>query len=1125
MKRRGETYRKTNNSVSTGTEEENERSTLEPSTRERSIKKLIEKSQDPLLLELLEKPVNPIPNVIRNDHPEREQALKYQRASKRKRNDKLRIETFRRIRQGPKYCAKQEIQRKKEGHSTPIEIPWEVDPHPEWFGPDRGEMTRALRTREEYFEFNPVINLSTYVLSETQRQILKKGKGFVPRPEGGSGRVLAKGLRKFIRTILWQEFMERNDDKSRSNTGHPYPGKKIPMDKYNLPQYASTHMEAAVTILENLAKELDECYCNLSQIKDNLTKTERWELDLLCHKEFQRRYVFRSVDKGTGIVLADREDYLAEIHRQLQQTEYYVPLGTSSVMQVHWNRIKEITNTLLEEGKLDRDTATLLQEQPFEGGPERTPRPRTLYTLAKVHKPIKKWTIPFRIPPGRPVCSDVSSECTAISEWIDRWLQPIAQSYPSYTQDSYDFFNKITKLDIAPGSFIVTFDVTSMYTNIDHKLGLRAIRRALERYRRNNPEEAAKWDRVRPDDSTFLEIMSNCLHNNDFYINGEFFLQVKGTAMGKKFAPSYANTVMGEWEMDMIYNPESKVHELVLYRYIDDGFIYWPGTLLQLKIWLEYVNSDIHWLSQCFKLEIEFSPEGGVFLDMNVWKNQYATWKQRVKVQLYRKTTDTQDLLQADSFHPPHVAAGIFGSQVTRFNRLHTDRKEAWQQTEGLIQKLVTRNYPKKMLHRVRTKIYLLHDALMTDGLWSPQRIQGIVRAAIGEPRPMSVEFKPKLPKFSETVAFQGPCQKQAQMLERQHMKQNRCQMCLYLNPSLGREITVTSTQERYTLPATGPGTTKKADGELLNCGSKNVIYLVQCEATPTCRAQYVGETGQSLRNRFNNHRHAIRKGENAPGVAWTGLAVHMREAHGLHHDPRYFGSRSTTKALPMTVYILAQLELRREDPEEGDILKSVDNIMERREMEAMFIDQFQTVHPQGMNLRAENPPMVKPHPLVLPHFPQSKHLKDLTMKVLMKTLGQRSRGGENTTTPIPYLATSMQNTGPSLLRIISKANVCQSGKYSLGKEETHTHRETPEFEIDHERNNLHNLPREARQAVDTRAMIKDEIFNGEMITTIPSRTLGRKDSDSEEEEDSGYETHITTFRRSSFIRTALDDL
>ena len=72
-----------------------------------------------------------------------------------------------------------------------------------------------------------------------------------------------------------------------------------------------------------------------------------------------------------------------------------------------------------------------------------------------------------------------------------------------------------------------------MYTNIDNKDGLMAVKSLFEKHR----------DPSRPD-HYILELLRICLENNDFLFDGQFWLQISGTAMGKIFAPSYANLFM-----------------------------------------------------------------------------------------------------------------------------------------------------------------------------------------------------------------------------------------------------------------------------------------------------------------------------------------------------------------------------------------------------------------------------------------------------------------------------------------------------------------------------------------------------------------------------------------------------
>lgn len=68
-----------------------------------------------------------------------------------------------------------------------------------------------------------------------------------------------------------------------------------------------------------------------------------------------------------------------------------------------------------------------------------------------------------------------------------------------------------------------------MYTNIETEVGLRAVKKFMEKYP----------DPKRPD-QYLLKLLETSLTRNDFEFDSKFYLQTKGTAMGKIFAPFYA---------------------------------------------------------------------------------------------------------------------------------------------------------------------------------------------------------------------------------------------------------------------------------------------------------------------------------------------------------------------------------------------------------------------------------------------------------------------------------------------------------------------------------------------------------------------------------------------------------
>uniref|UniRef100_A0A3P9MNG8 Uncharacterized protein n=1 Tax=Oryzias latipes TaxID=8090 RepID=A0A3P9MNG8_ORYLA len=135
--------------------------------------------------------------------------------------------------------------------------------------------------------------------------------------------------------------------------------------------------------------------------------------------------VIKPADKGSSIVIMDREDYIAEAHRQLSNTEYYKPLQEPLYMDT----AKEIRQILKSMKQNKIITSKQLQ---FLQGPN-PPHPRIFYLLPKIHKKTEIWTIPHRIPPGRPIVSDCSSVSYGTAQYIDHFLGHLSMKHPTYS--------------------------------------------------------------------------------------------------------------------------------------------------------------------------------------------------------------------------------------------------------------------------------------------------------------------------------------------------------------------------------------------------------------------------------------------------------------------------------------------------------------------------------------------------------------------------------------------------------------------------------------------------------------------------------------------------------------------
>ena len=121
-------------------------------------------------------------------------------------------------------------------------------------------------------------------------------------------------------------------------------------------------------------------------------------------------------------------------------------------------------------------------------------------------------------------------------------MQPLAKQVNSYIKDTNHFLQKLNGLDSLPEDAILcTVDVVGLYPSIPHDEGLESIREALN----SRGDQSVSTE-------TLLELTKLVLKNNFFEFNGEFFQQVRGTAIGTKCAPSYAILFLADLEQRLL---------------------------------------------------------------------------------------------------------------------------------------------------------------------------------------------------------------------------------------------------------------------------------------------------------------------------------------------------------------------------------------------------------------------------------------------------------------------------------------------------------------------------------------------------------------------------------------------
>ena len=294
--------------------------------------------------------------------------------------------------------------------------------------------------------------------------------------------------------------------------------------------------------------------------KDNITKQERLAIKTLAENT---AIVINKADKGSTIVVLDRQHYIAEGNKHLSDTNTYRPLTLDITSQT-----KDKINRILTQMKKDGFLTTVYTDYCRPPSEHRTSR---LYFLKKIHKN------PMGI---RPIVSSTNSITENISAFVDHWLQPFVNKLSSHIKDTNEFIKLIENTKVPTNCLLVSIDVSSLYTNIPHSEG----KAAAVDYLSTNTS-----DPVQPEPEVIGELISLVLENNVFEFNDKHYLQTQGTAMGTKMAPAYANLFMGKIEIKL----QAMTDKIFIWkRFIDDIFIIWTGTNMELEQIIHKANSD-----------------------------------------------------------------------------------------------------------------------------------------------------------------------------------------------------------------------------------------------------------------------------------------------------------------------------------------------------------------------------------------------------------------------------------------------------------------------------------------------------------------------------------------------------
>jgi len=196
------------------------------------------------------------------------------------------------------------------------------------------------------------------------------------------------------------------------------------------------------------------------RFKLNITKVEEYAMKELLNDD---EIVIRPADKGSGIVVMDRDEYVRKLQCEMSDSATYeeVPGDRTKTVQ---NKVKKVVDTLYKKGSIDNELRRYMTGYDGTSG--------KLQGNPKLHKPGM---------PLRTIVNGRNHPTEKIAEIVEDELREHVTSLPSYIRDTTDFLNKIKNIPqpLPESTLIFCLDVKALYPSVPRAEARAAVIEAL----------------------------------------------------------------------------------------------------------------------------------------------------------------------------------------------------------------------------------------------------------------------------------------------------------------------------------------------------------------------------------------------------------------------------------------------------------------------------------------------------------------------------------------------------------------------------------------------------------------------------------------------------------------------
>lgn len=325
-------------------------------------------------------------------------------------------------------------------------------------------------------------------------------------------------------------------------------------------------------------------------------------------------HIIAMADKGNITIVMQKVDYIAKVEMHLGDATTYQRLRVSSHIG-YGKRNEFFLKELAGLNIIPRNAIPAIVAA-------ETQIPN-MYGLIKMHKDEK---------PIRPVVNTRSAPGYTIAKMLTKLFTPVQETHKYNVRNSIDVIERLSYLSPDPDEIFATFDIASMYTNIDIGMAIDAIKK---RHAQGKIQTAIPLNLL----IDMVRFVINFATEIEF--NQVIYKQVRGLKMGSCLSSILSDIVIEDL-LDVVF---LKIQRPKFFsKYVDDCLALAHSTHM------ERINLELNRASKQLQFVMEKEDESGTitYLDIKI-KN---THNYEIRTEWYQKPIASGRFLNFLSAHP-----------------------------------------------------------------------------------------------------------------------------------------------------------------------------------------------------------------------------------------------------------------------------------------------------------------------------------------------------------------------------------------------------------------------------------------------------------------------------------------